>query len=68
MFKSNKMDIAVILLAFVILLSSSQGALAAPQGSNNETNAQAVRTKYYTVSGAAFRPSRIDIASNYYLG
>ena len=57
MFKSKKIDIVVLLIAFVLLVSSSQAVLASPAGGKSKTGAQATRTKFFTVRAAAFTPS-----------
>jgi hypothetical protein len=55
MFKRKNMDIALILLAFVLLVSSSsQAAVAAPTEGANKSRTQATVIKYKTLTAAAF--------------
>ena len=60
MFRSKKMDIAVFLLAFVVLVSSSGAAVAAPEAGSNETRAQATPLKWLTLGGSSFSAVQAD--------
>ncbi|MEK6221895.1 MAG: hypothetical protein N2D54_06570, partial [Chloroflexota bacterium] len=60
MFKSKKMDIAVFLLAFVVLVSSSGAAVAAPEAGSKQTRAQATPMKWLTLGGSSFSAELAD--------
>ncbi|MEK6223022.1 MAG: hypothetical protein N2D54_12325, partial [Chloroflexota bacterium] len=57
MFKHKKLEIAVLLLALVVIASASQAGIAAPADRPTKSSAKAGTIKYISLGPAAFVPA-----------